>query len=194
MILNENARNLMSYAIRLLRADPNDQLARRLAAITRNSGIPLHLLSRIIPNLDINIYERVSLPLNMHGRFARSLSGSPLIQAAIRSFNKFVTGEISKADLRYLFWNRLLTDLLIYDRSDGHVKFLIKSELNILRVSNIGSRIDLAVLDSDSDFPTLIVEIGKDRPNALQDPKGFTKLCSMVSQSCLRKVCCETKR
>ncbi len=80
----------MAYALRTIRTSTHDQLSRRLAVISRNSGLSLHFLARIIPEFQVDSMERISLPLNKFLRFVHGLSESPVIQGHLKAMYLFI--------------------------------------------------------------------------------------------------------
>lgn len=179
----------MSYAMRSLKSNQSNKLARRLAIISRNSGVPLDLLARMVPGFKACLMERISLPLNRFSEFTTALSQSLLIRACLWNLKHLINDDSSEADLRSLAWDRLLTDLLICERRENtHLNFSLQSELGILSTKK--TWVDFTATSNSFDTPFLIVEIGKERPKPYQDHKDFSKLLSLCSHAC-HKLCLE---
>ena len=167
----------------------SNQSIRRLAAISVNSGIPVHLFDSIqsIPFGSVD-FERIGLPLNMGNDDIRS---NDVLRRALDNISDATTESSSEADIRSFIWDRILDELLI-EATRGNRTFTAHSEWKsrLTFDQSTERRIDWTAIAGTSpesgNIPFFLVEIGKQRSPVGYQHKDFTKLLTMMSQSCLK--------
>lgn len=166
----------------------NGPLARRLALITVNKGVPIHLLNSLV---DLRIVpfnlQRFGLPLHSWSSVAEAVRSDAVLRFVSQNLIDAVKEDSSEATLRSHVWDPLLAALL-FEPTRFARKFEGISEWDTKATfPQITDRhVDWAAIVRTFDIPVLFVEIGKDRvcPEFLH--KDFTKLSCLMSQACFR--------
>lgn len=165
-----------------------NQLIRRLALICANSGIPVNLINCINKiGVNSNNFGRVGLPLNKCSDKLDFIENSSSICLPINNLRHSLESDPSEIKLRFLVWDSLLQELFTESKNEKR-NFRIEPEWNtqVYLDQDIERRIDLAILSERFKLPILIVEIGKDRSSTDHQHKDFTKLLTMMSQTCIK--------
>ena len=165
-----------------------DQLIRRLALICANSGIPVNLIN-CINTIGVNIQnlERVGLPLNKFSDKLDFIENSSSISLPINNLRNSLECDPSVIKLRFLVWDSLLQEFFTESKNEKR-NFRIEPEWNtqVYLDQDTERRIDLAILSERFKLPVLIVEMGKDRSTYDHQHKDFTKLLTIMSQTCIK--------
>lgn len=170
----------------------NSASIRRLGVITANSGIPIDLIDSIPELRSVGIssdnFDRISLPFNAWKDkfdFVQKFYDLDL-KSGMFNLNTFIYNDSSEASYRSHFWDNLLISLI--KSGNEHLNCFIESEWKSRSMFGQKNerRIDLAVLSKMYGLPVLIVEIGKDKTPDDCQHKDFTKMLTLMCQSCIR--------